>query len=177
MFGLGDHKAISDQLNGDGHIRVGLSFRAERDWLDTCGIPFDQPEEAKRQLLTYFDDWAEPLKNYIRCADGAVIPRRIYVLPIGLRWDSKPGVTLIGDAAHLAPPAGDGVNLAMRDAAELALSIFHHYGELDKAIEAYEHKMYAYSSESARMSYDNFKLMLSDNAITKVKNLLEKFLV
>lgn len=177
MFGLGDHKAISGQLNGDGRIRVGLSFRAERDWLDYCGIPFGQPEEARRQLLTYFDDWAEPLKNYIRCADGDVTARRIYTLPIVLRWVSKPGVTLIGDAAHLAPPAGDGVNLAMRDAAELALSIDHHSGELDKAIEAYEHNMYTYSSESARMSYDNIQLMLSDDAVTKIKNLLEKFLV
>lgn len=65
----------------------------------------------------------------------------------------------------------------MRDATVLALSIDHHYGELDKAIETYEQKMYAYSSQSARMSYDNFKLMLSDYAVTKVENLLEKFLV
>ncbi|GAA3413726.1 NAD(P)/FAD-dependent oxidoreductase [Paenibacillus hodogayensis] len=176
MFALGDHRAISGQLNGDGRIRVGLSFRAERNWLDTCEIPFDQPEEAKRQLLAYFDDWAEPLKNYIRCADGAVTARRIYTLPIGLRWDSKPGVTLFGDAAHLAPPAGDGVNLAMRDAMELALSIILHNGDLNKAIEAYENQMFAYSSGSARMSYDNFKLMLSDDAVTKVKTLLEQFL-
>ncbi|PWW38866.1 2-polyprenyl-6-methoxyphenol hydroxylase-like FAD-dependent oxidoreductase [Paenibacillus pabuli] len=176
MFALGDNKSISGQLNGDGRIRVGLSFRAERDWLDTCRISFDQPEEAKEQLLTYFDDWSESLKNYIRCADGAIITRRIYTLPIGLRWDSKPGVTLIGDAAHLAPPAGDGVNLAMRDAMELALSIIDYKDELDKAIETYEDKMFAYSSGTARMSYDNFMLMLSDDAVTKVKSLLEKFL-
>ncbi|WP_136605454.1 FAD-dependent oxidoreductase [Paenibacillus dokdonensis] len=176
MFSLGDHKSISGQLNGDGHIRVGLSFRADREWLDTSGISFDRPEKAKEQLLTYFDDWAEPLKDYIRCADGAVTSRRIYTLPIGLRWVSKPGVTLIGDAAHLAPPAGDGVNLAMRDAAELACSVDRHYDELNRAIEAYESKMYAYSSESARMSYDNFMLMLSDDAVGKVTDLLKKAL-
>lgn len=63
----------------------------------------------------------------------------------------------------------------MRDAMELALSIVHHNGELDEAIEAYEHAMFAYSSESAKMSYGQFKLMLSDDALTKVKNLLEQF--
>ncbi|MET3544910.1 2-polyprenyl-6-methoxyphenol hydroxylase-like FAD-dependent oxidoreductase [Paenibacillus favisporus] len=176
MFALGDNKSISGQLNGDGRIRVGLSFRADRDWLDHCGVAFDQPGEAKQQLLTYFDDWAESLKSYIRCADGAIMTRRIYTLPIGLRWDTQPGVTLIGDAAHLAPPAGDGVNLAMRDAMELALSIVQHKGDLVKAIETYERKMFAYSSGSAQMSYESFNLMLSDDAVTKVKNLLEKFL-
>lgn len=176
MFALSDNKSISGQLNGDGRIRVGVSFKVERDWLDNCGIPFDQPEVAKQQLLTYFDDWADSLKNYIRCADGAIITRRIYTLPIGLRWDSKPGVTLIGDAAHLAPPAGDGVNLALRDAMELALSIIQHYDELDTAVESYENKMFAYSSRTAQMSYDNFMLMLSDDAVNKVKILLKQFL-
>ena len=46
MFALADHKAILGQLNGDGRIRVYLSFETEREWVDTCGIPFDQPDVA-----------------------------------------------------------------------------------------------------------------------------------
>jgi len=53
---------------------VYLAFQIEREWLDTCGIPFDQTEEVKRQLLQHFNDWDESLTNYIRAADGPMLP-------------------------------------------------------------------------------------------------------
>jgi 2-polyprenyl-6-methoxyphenol hydroxylase-like FAD-dependent oxidoreductase len=161
------------QLNGDGKIKVYLTFTAEQEWNDTCGIPFDQPEEAKRQLLAHFEDWDEMLKNYIRYADDTILPRRIYMLPLGLRWERREGITLIGDAAHLMSPfAGEGVNLAMLDAAKLALAIAGH-DDIEHAIQAYEDNMYDYSAESAQGSDDNLKLMFSDNAAANLKSLFD----
>ncbi|NBC70922.1 FAD-dependent monooxygenase [Paenibacillus sacheonensis] len=175
MFGLGDHKAILGQLNGNGFVKVYASLRVERDWLQTCGIAFDRPAEAKERLLAHFEDWDDSLKNYIRYAEDTLLPRRIYMLPVGLRWTRRSGVTLIGDAAHLMSPfAGEGVNLAMLDAARLALAIVEH-GDIDKAIEVYEEQMYAYSSHSAQQSQDNLELIFADDAAARLKALFERY--
>ena len=50
---------------------------------------------------------------------------------IGLCWDKVPGVTLLGDAAHLAPVDGEGVNLAMQDDAELGLAPATHLDDIE----------------------------------------------
>ncbi|MFF2090675.1 FAD-dependent oxidoreductase [Paenibacillus sp. NPDC058174] len=173
MFALDDNKGILGQLNGDGRIKVYASFKAERSWLETSGISFDQPQEAKEQLLEIFHDWDEQLKDYIRFAEDAILPRRIYMLPIGFKWDRNPGVTLIGDAAHVMSPfAGEGVNMAMFDALELALAIARHADDFGKAIEEYEEIMYQFSAEKARESDDSLQLTFGDNAAAKLAEMM-----
>lgn len=65
-------------------------------------------------------------------------------------WEHTPGVTLLGDAAHLMPPLGVGVNLAMLDAAELALALAGS-ATVDDAVRRYEERMLPRSAEIARM--------------------------
>ncbi|MBD3919659.1 FAD-dependent monooxygenase [Paenibacillus sp. PR3] len=175
MFALADHKAIMGQLNGNGSLKVYLCFNAERDWLDTCGIDLIDVEAAKAQLLGYFEDWDPSLQKYIRYASHNMIGRRIYMLPVGHQWECRSGVTLIGDAAHLMSPfAGEGVNMAMQDAAELALAIVRHGSELDEAIAEYEHNMYRYSSESAMQSGENLAIIFGEDAALRLKEQFDR---
>ncbi|GGH50873.1 oxidoreductase [Paenibacillus silvae] len=173
MFALDDHKGILGQLNGDGRIKVYASFKVEQDWLDT--IRNDKPQEMKAKLLELFHDWNESLQNYIRYAEDVILPRRIYMLPVGFRWERNSGVTLIGDAAHVMSPfAGEGVNLAMLDALELALALVRNKNTAE-AIEEYEEKMFKYSSEKADESNQNLILCFSDHAAPNLANLMQSY--
>jgi 2-polyprenyl-6-methoxyphenol hydroxylase-like FAD-dependent oxidoreductase len=175
VFALDDYKGMLPQMNGDGKIRVYLSFKVGKDWLHDNGINYNNLEEAKPQLLQLFEDWSPELKNYIHYANGPIFPRRIYMLPVEHKWEHKKGVTLLGDAAHLMSPfAGAGANLAMLDASELALSIIHH-DDIDEAVHKYELKMFEYAGEMASVTKMHMDLFFETNAAEKVKELIESF--
>ena len=84
------------------HTYVLLSRPAE--WI--ASIDFDNIAAAKARIAAEFEGWAPTLTALITDADTPPIPRMIYALPDGHRWDRVKGVTLIGDAAHLSPPGG-----------------------------------------------------------------------
>lgn len=56
-------------------------------------------------------------------AGGRLEVKPLAVLPAGHRWEPRANATLIGDAAHLMLPSGEGVNLAMWDALDVAGAI------------------------------------------------------
>ncbi|QFZ18363.1 FAD-dependent oxidoreductase [Saccharothrix syringae] len=150
---LGDGRSLSAQRNGDGRVRVYLSFyRTAEDWVDTCGIPFGDPPAARARLVEEFADWDPRSTALIAACDDVVVPRAITTLPVGLTWPSKPGVTLLGDAAHLMPPVGQGANAALLDGALLGLALAAHPDDLPAAVGEYEREMFERAGAAARMS-------------------------
>ena len=123
-------------------------------------------------LLEIYKDWAPWIRKVIEvCDDDAIYHRPLYMLPIGHRWDHVPGVTLVGDAAHLMTPfAGAGANLAMLDGLELGLALAEAIGggastaEREAAIARWEEKMFTESTTWAKKTYENLHLFLSPDA-------------
>ncbi|CAF0989019.1 unnamed protein product [Adineta ricciae] len=160
LSALSDNKGLIAQRSGYNRIRVYITLRVSENWIVESKIPFDQPEQARARLLDLFSDWNSSLLNFIHSCDDSFVPRRLYALPVGHRWDSKPGVTLLGDAAHLMSPfAGEGVNLAMFDAADLALAIIN-ADDLEQSIKDYEEKMCTRAAQSADESARNLDVFI-----------------
>ncbi|MET8351624.1 MULTISPECIES: FAD-dependent monooxygenase [unclassified Micromonospora] len=156
LWCVGVNQILAAQRLGDGSIRVGISLRADDRDLDTY--------RSKRALLDMFDGWNPSLTALIEAADSPPTPRRIEAMPTGTRWAHRPGITLIGDAAHLMPPVGEGANQAMLDAAELAAALATNPADPDPAIQAYEEAMFARTHPIAEMSARVQAMMLSPTA-------------
>lgn len=156
LWCVGVNQILAAQRLGDGSIRVGISLRAEGRDLDAY--------RSKDALRALFDGWDTRLTALIDAGDDEPTPRRVEAMPVGARWVHQPGVTLLGDAAHLMPPVGEGANQAMLDAAELAHQLVVHPGDPDAAIRAYEEAMFARVQPIAEMCARVQAMMLSPTA-------------
>ncbi|WP_405844652.1 FAD-dependent monooxygenase [Streptomyces platensis] len=160
-WAIGPNQVLAAQRNGNGHVRIYLSFRTPEDWLTTCGIPFAEPARARAALTELFAGWAPQLTALIQACGGTFVPRPVTVLPIGLTWPGVPGVTLLGDAAHLMPPTGLGANMAMLDATELALALAADPGDMNAALSGYEAAMFARGAAAAQESAHIMDVLIS----------------
>ncbi|MER5862038.1 FAD-dependent monooxygenase [Kitasatospora sp. NPDC002040] len=176
LYALGDDKGLLPQRNGDGRIRAYVALRVPEGWPASAGVPCDRPAEVRVVLLDHFADWAPELTDLIRYGDDTVLPRPIMMLPIGLTWPGTPGVTLIGDAAHLMSPfSGAGANLAMLDGAELALAVAESAADPAAAVPAFERVMHERVRPEARLASDNLELMIAPDGARLMAEMIDRF--
>ncbi|MEV0415995.1 NAD(P)/FAD-dependent oxidoreductase [Streptomyces sp. NPDC050448] len=172
-WAFGPGRSLSAQLNGDGRLRVYLTFQGAEDWPATCGIPFDDPVRARARLREQFADWAAEFTDLIDACDDTLAVRSLSALPVGLTWAHVPGVTLLGDAAHLMPPAGEGANAALLDGAELGLTLAADPYAPDAAAHRYERAMFPRAEAAARLSARIHDILMSPDAARQLVAVLQ----
>ncbi|MFE9290835.1 FAD-dependent oxidoreductase [Streptomyces olivaceus] len=143
-------RGLFAQRGSGGHLRVYLMRRVPADWLAEGGLRPDDTDRIRARLLGEYAGWAPELIRMITDNDGPYVDRPLFALPVPHTWPHAPGLTLLGDAAHLMPPLGAGVNLAMLDAAELALALAGS-ATVEDAVRGYEEVMLPRSAEIAGM--------------------------
>ncbi|KAJ7681972.1 salicylate hydroxylase [Mycena polygramma] len=181
---VGTHRGPQDSIR----LYIAIGTPEER-WAAAVGLEGKTAAEAKATLLgdeKLFAKWSPALQDLIGTAcdeesktnPGAVADiKPMYTLPVGHRWEQHAGATLIGDAAHLTVPSGEGVNLALRDALELA-HVLIALGEaanakawqaaLEPRVREFEEAMLARGESSAEEAIGMWKMFLGENAAQRM---------
>ena len=147
--------------NGDLHTYAALN--KPESWVSAFDL--SQPAAALNRLAGEFEGWPPELRVLVSESDVPPIARLIHALPIEHRWKRVPGVTLLGDAAHLMSPfAGEGANLALLDAAELAHALCDHPGDIEAALETYEAALFPRSASFAEQTARNHQRFFGKDA-------------
>ncbi|WP_194923756.1 FAD-dependent oxidoreductase [Catenulispora pinisilvae] len=163
LFALAPGKGFLAHREGGGTVHAYVQLKAPQDWLTDVAASSAATSAISARLAAEFEGWAPELTALFTAADTAPVVRPLHTLPPGHRWARTPGVTLLGDAAHLAAPNGEGANLAMLDGAELGQAIAAHPGSAEAALAEYEQAMFPRAAAAAGEE-DVYDLMLGAGA-------------
>jgi 2-polyprenyl-6-methoxyphenol hydroxylase-like FAD-dependent oxidoreductase len=193
LMALGGCKGIMTQRGPQDSIRVYAALSTPHvNWAKEAGHEGKTAAELKTTLLDdneLFGAWGPKLKELLAAAcdedtkDNPGKPADVlslHMLPIGHRWERQPGTTLVGDAAHLMTPwAGEGVNLGLLDALELAHAIggvpdvetaAEWQAALEPRVKEYEETMFVRAKEKAEETFENKNTFMSENGGERMAN-------
>ncbi|ATI79955.1 FAD-dependent oxidoreductase [Sphingobium yanoikuyae] len=169
MMAVAPGQGILAHRNADGNVHMYIALNRPENW--ASGIGVKDARGALSSVAEAFGGWAQPLIAMVEDVSLPPTMRPIYALPVDHRWDHAPGVTLLGDAAHLMSPfAGEGANLAMFDAAELARAITSQ-DSVEAAINSYERDLFPRVAPLALASAANLERFFGPDAPYSVADL------
>ncbi|QBD75139.1 FAD-dependent monooxygenase [Ktedonosporobacter rubrisoli] len=176
MFALSDEKGLLAHNDGKNCITLYIALKTSEPWETASGSGAHHPQAIKRDLLKHFSNWDARLRALIVESEDELLPRHIYALPVGHHWERVPGVTLLGDAAHLMSPfAGEGANLAMLDGAELAEALLANPDNVETALASYEAAMFPRSEAAAREAQRNLMISFQADAPQGMLDLMASY--
>lgn len=176
LIAADDKRWIGAQQLGDGQLRMHVWGRHTQDWEQEIGFDVRDSNSFKSYCQEVYKDWHPMLQKIPQVINADLMPWDCYMLPVGHHWEHRQGVTLIGDAAHLMTPfSGEGVNLAMTDAMEVAdLIIGAKDGGflvrvLNDNIKVYEEDMFVRAAKVAKRTEVNMKsIFFEEDGVQKL---------
>jgi len=170
-----DRKFIHISAKGDGSIDFYISCKVDENWAKNSGIDFSDRLQVckwfKEAFLGWDNIWLELFEN----TSLPLLLRPQYYVPFDQQWEAQPNITLLGDAAHLMPPSGEGVNLAMLDALEISECLTgDEFKTTLAAIAAYEARMFKRASTATKEALEMVEWMHADDAQDKMLQLLNQ---
>ncbi|GEP51938.1 tetracycline resistance protein [Flavobacterium noncentrifugens] len=167
IMAFGNAKNILMGQKGGGDLGFYASFKADENWATTNSLDYADQAQMLNWFKSAYPEWSSSWYELFENAAVPFVPRPIYCMPLDQTWKAMPNLTMIGDAAHVMPPfAGEGANMAMRDALELSDFLTSgKYETVHDAISFYENSMRERASEAARESLENGEKMHSENAL------------
>lgn len=167
IMAFGNHKNLLIGQKGKGEIGFYASFKAEEKWASTNGMDYSDKNEIIQWYKKVYREWNSIWLELFENAEIPFIPRPIYCMPFDQDWKTLHNATIMGDAAHVMPPfAGEGANMAMKDALDLSECLTSGtYSTVQGAIAGYESEMFRRASSAAEESVKNGETMHSETAL------------
>lgn len=162
LYALVPGKAFLAHREAGNIIHTYVILHRPAEWFEE--IDFADARASKARVAAEFEGWAPELTALITDGEAAPVLRSIHQLPDRHRWNRVPGVTLIGDAAHVTVPGGDGANLSMLDGAELGQAIAANSDDIEAALSGYEQVMFPRSEAAATAAHQLLDLVFGDSA-------------
>lgn len=166
-FNFSDGSMILGQQMRNESVYVSVWQVQPEIWQETAKYNIFDGSSVREELCRKYADWSTEVSELLGAiSDKGTTPRSLYMLPVDFSWRNIPGITLLGDAAHLMTPfIGEGVNTAMMDATELAHAIVQaskssDTGALAKNIALYEAEMFERVHKVQLRTKDMMELML-----------------
>lgn len=170
VMAFGDEQFIGYGTKGDGSIMFVASTKAPEHIFAERGNDVNIKQQVSKWLNDNFSGWSVAWNEFFANENVSFIPRPQYYFPLDQCWTTQSNLTMIGDAAHRMPPfAGEGANVAMQDAFELAACLTNgNFESLEIAISYFENQMIQRGAEATRDTLENSDRMHSATALQQM---------